>query len=101
MTNRLRTTACALVLSSVCQMVWPSSGSAEAIPVELRKTPQGWQLLRGGKPYFIRGAGGDGSLEERVGNEGGRGARFWGPPAATKRALRAKRRIVPVRLVRP
>lgn len=35
---------------------------AEAIPVELEKTGQGWRLLRGGEPYFIRGAGGDHSL---------------------------------------
>ncbi len=36
---------------------------AEPIPVELVKNEQGWQLLRGGEPYFIRGAGGDHSLE--------------------------------------
>ena len=36
---------------------------AEAIPVELRKSEQGWQLFRGGEPYFIRGAGGTRSLE--------------------------------------
>ena len=36
---------------------------ADAIPVRLEKTEQGWQLLRDGEPYFIRGAGGDASLE--------------------------------------
>ena len=36
---------------------------AEAIPVELIKTDQGWQLLRDGEPYFIRGVGGTHSLE--------------------------------------
>ena len=36
---------------------------AEAIPVELQKTEQGWQLLRDGEPYLIRGAGGTHSLQ--------------------------------------
>ena len=36
---------------------------AEVIPVELRQTEQGWQLLRGGEPYFIKGAGGTHSLK--------------------------------------
>ena len=35
---------------------------AEPVPVELRETDSGWQLYRGGEPYFIRGAGGDLSL---------------------------------------
>lgn len=36
---------------------------AAAIPVELQETEHGWRLLRGGEPYFIRGAGGSASLE--------------------------------------
>lgn len=36
---------------------------AEAVPVELRQTEEGWELLRGGEAYFIRGAGGNHSLE--------------------------------------
>ncbi len=36
---------------------------ASAIPVGLQKTEHGWQLLRGGEPYYIRGAGGSASLE--------------------------------------
>lgn len=35
----------------------------EAIPVELVRSEDGWQLLRDGKLYFIRGAGGTHSLE--------------------------------------
>ena len=37
---------------------------AEPVPVELQKTDDGWQLLRGGEPYFIHGAGGDGPLDQ-------------------------------------
>lgn len=51
--------------------------TAEAIPVELRQTEQGWQLLRGGEPYFIRGAGGSHSLEQ-LAAAGGNSARTWG-----------------------
>jgi hypothetical protein len=48
-----------------------------AIPVELKHTSQGWQLLRGGKPYFIRGAGGDASLEQ-LAAAGANSVRTWG-----------------------
>ena len=50
---------------------------AEAIPVELRQTDEGWQLLRGGEPYFIHGAGGDASLE-RLAALGANSIRTWG-----------------------
>lgn len=50
---------------------------AEAIPVKLEKTGQGWQLLRGGEPYFIRGAGGSHSLGQ-LAAAGGNSLRTWG-----------------------
>ena len=50
---------------------------ADAIPVELRRTDTGWQLLRGGEPYFIRGAGGSGSLEQ-LAAAGANSVRTWG-----------------------
>jgi hypothetical protein len=50
---------------------------AEAARVELKQTPAGWQLLRGGEPYFIRGAGGDGSLEA-LAAAGANSLRTWG-----------------------
>ncbi len=48
----------------------------QPIPVELRQTDEGWQLLRGGEPYFIKGAGGDHSLE-RLAAAGGNSVRTW------------------------
>ncbi len=54
----------------------PSSVKAEATPVELRQTDEGWQLLRGGEPYFIRGAGGDASLEQ-LAAAGANSIRTW------------------------
>ena len=50
---------------------------AEAIPVELKQTEAGWQLFRGGEPYFIKGAGGDGSLEA-LAAAGANSLRTWG-----------------------
>ena len=49
---------------------------SEAIPVEVRQTDSGWQLLRGGEPYFIRGAGGTYSLEA-LAAAGGNSIRTW------------------------
>ncbi|MEO0579157.1 MAG: hypothetical protein AAFZ58_10750, partial [Pseudomonadota bacterium] len=49
---------------------------AEAVPVELKRTEQGWELLRGGEPYFIRGAGGDQSLEA-LARAGANSVRTW------------------------
>jgi hypothetical protein len=49
---------------------------AAAIPVELRQSDRGWQLLRDGEPYLIRGAGGSGSLE-RLAAAGANSVRTW------------------------
>ncbi len=73
----MRTTSHALVLSTACLAMSPSVAAADAIPVELRQTEGGWQLLRGGEPYFIRGAGGDGSLEQ-LAAAGANSIRTWG-----------------------
>ena len=66
-----------LVLMSGALMLLPSASHADAIPVELRQTTQGWQLLRDGEPYFIRGAGGNSSLPE-LAAAGGNSIRTWG-----------------------
>ncbi len=55
----------------------PRAASAEAIPVELRNSEQGWQLFRGGQPYFIRGAGGTASLKQ-LAAAGANSVRTWG-----------------------
>ena len=76
MSLRKKTTH-ALVLTFACLGLWQSAAAAKAIPVELRQTKQGWQLLRGGEPYLIRGAGGDGSLEQ-LAAAGANSVRTWG-----------------------
>ncbi|MEM8756715.1 MAG: glycoside hydrolase family 2 TIM barrel-domain containing protein [Planctomycetota bacterium] len=48
-----------------------------AIPVTVERTDDGVRLLRGGTPYFIKGAGGDSHLEMLVA-AGGNSIRTWG-----------------------
>jgi hypothetical protein len=50
--------------------------AGEPVPVELRQTDEGWQLLRGGEPYLIRGAGGSGSMAE-LAAAGANSIRTW------------------------
>lgn len=47
------------------------------VKVETVKTPNGWQLLRGGEPYYIRGAGGTARMDVIV-ECGGNSVRTWG-----------------------
>ena len=51
-------------------------GRAEPVPVELQQVDGQWQLLRGGQPYLIRGAGGDGPLD-RLAAAGANSIRTW------------------------
>jgi hypothetical protein len=48
-----------------------------AVRVEIMKNQAGWQLMRAGKPYFIKGAGGSASRELLV-RCGGNSIRTWG-----------------------
>jgi hypothetical protein len=66
------------IAALVAAMVRSSTGAEQKpIPVRLEHTNQGYQLLRDGKPYFIRGAGGDGSLA-MLAKAGGNSLRTWG-----------------------
>ena len=49
---------------------------AAPVPVELRQGDDGWELLRGGEPYLIKGAGGSASLE-RLAAAGANSVRTW------------------------
>ena len=55
---------------------------APPIPVQVVKTADGWQLLRGGKPYFIKGVGGDAS-KQLLAQYGGNTFRTWGADRLT------------------
>ena len=57
----------------------PAPVRAAEGPVRVEVVPQGggWRLLRGGEPYVIKGAGGDGSLE-LLAASGANSIRTWG-----------------------
>lgn len=57
------------------------AAAAEPVPVELRRTDDGWQLLRGGEPFLIRGAGGSGSMAE-LAAAGANSVRTWSTDGA-------------------
>jgi hypothetical protein len=61
---------------AACVLLSPSAVYAEAIPVELHQTDDGWQLLRDGEPYLIRGAGGTHSLQQ-LADAGANSIRTW------------------------
>ena len=76
--QRLLASVSTLALGAIVgALLIPANAVAQAIPVELQATEQGWQLLRGGEPYFIRGAGGSASLKE-LAEAGGNSIRTWG-----------------------
>ncbi len=66
-----------LIVACLGFVLWPTAASADAIPVELRQTKDGWQLLRGGEPYFVRGAGGEAPLDQ-LAAVGANSLRTWG-----------------------
>ncbi|MBU2503057.1 hypothetical protein KJ682_17125 [bacterium] len=69
--------AAALALSG-CVCAAPLAVLAQAVPVTLVRTMDGgWQLLRGGEPYFIMGAGGDGP-KDLLAASGANTFRTWG-----------------------
>lgn len=70
MFNTLKRTA--LVVLSIC-----AAAMGQAVKVELKADGGNYQLLRDGKPYFIKGAGGDGSKPFLV-ECGGNSFRTWG-----------------------
>ena len=49
---------------------------AQAVKVEVKQVDGNWQLFRGGEPYYIKGAGGLGYMEEVV-ERGGNSIRTW------------------------
>ena len=65
---------------------------AMPIVVNIVKTPGGFHLVRGGKPYFIKGAGGDGSKTE-LKAAGANSWRTWGVGSDTAGQLAEAQRL--------
>ncbi len=71
-----------LVCGIAAAVLVPSAGMLHSFPaqadvVKVVKIGSGYQLLRDGKPYFIKGAGGDGS-KAMLKADGGNSSRTWG-----------------------
>ena len=60
--------------------------TAQPVPVTLKKTDTGWQLLRNGQPYVIKGVGGSGD-KKLVASLGCNSFRTWGIGDDTKKML--------------
>lgn len=69
-----------LPASSSCQTV--DEGPPQAIRVEIRQTDGGYELHRGGQPYYIKGAGGGREYMELLQAHGGNSIRTWGTGGA-------------------
>ena len=78
-----------LAVVGVISLVWVSlspRGWAEAVKVEVRQVDDGWRLYCDEKPFFIKGAGGDGS-RSLLKEIGGNCVRTWGVDGDTARLL--------------
>ena len=58
----------------------------QPIPVKLKQLGDSWQMFRDGKPYFVKGAGGDGPLN-LLAKCGGNSTRTWGVGPETMQRL--------------
>ena len=65
-------------------VLWTPVAKADdgPIPVQVVQTADGWQLLRAGKPYFVRGAGW-GTPMDSITGAGGNTIRTWGVDSTT------------------
>ncbi len=75
-----------ILLSIIVVTLFSHLISAQAIKVELVKTEEGYSLYRDGKPYYIKGVGGKGHIDELL-YLNGNSIRTWGVDEADE-ALR-------------
>ena len=66
-----------MLLRSALSLLLTLSLTLHAGEVTLSHQGQGWQLLRDGKPYFVKGGGGSTRLES-IAQAGGNSVRLWG-----------------------
>lgn len=78
-----------VLLWSIWGIVVGITSDGFANEVHLSGSPGNWTLTRNGQPYFVRGAGGDGSWE-RLSELGGNSVRTWGAERLTEQLDRAQ-----------
>ncbi len=79
MNRRRQNIACGVI--AICLLTVNLQAQTSAVKVELRKIDSGYQLFRGGQPYFVRGAGGS-KFPDRIAAYGGNSIRTWGTHGA-------------------
>jgi hypothetical protein len=79
-----------LCVSLLALALGVSAQSTTPIKVEVKKADGRYELLRGGQPYFIKGAGG-GQFPERVKAYGGNSIRTWSTYGAEKTLAEANK----------
>jgi len=77
-------------LMAGCWLAMASSAYAQAVRTQVVQEDGKWQLLRDGKPYFIKGVGGDESRQLIV-DLGGNSLRTWGADDLEPKLDEAKR----------
>ena len=77
MKKALRIPYLAQIILMLATLAVSEACAAKPVRVEVVKSHAGWQLLCGGKPYFIKGVGGNGSME-LLAKCGGNSFRTWG-----------------------
>ncbi len=68
----------------------PNTSFGQAIPVTVKQTESGYSLYRNGKPYLIKGAGGQGHLKT-LASLGGNSIRTWGMEEAEEALANAEK----------
>ena len=85
-TKHISTALCALLFAAP---LW-AQPTAQPVAVRLEKQGDKFQLMRGDTPYFIKGAGGDGS-KELLKEYGGNSFRTWGADGSEKKLDEAQK----------
>lgn len=106
MTMTLRSLQVLSVFAAVGMLVHGQISAANEqvegpIKVEVVKTEDGYQMLRNGKPYFVKGAGATGSDYGTVVANGGNSIRTWGVDMALDKLDAAHRHGLTVALCLP
>jgi hypothetical protein len=76
----------------IAALLVPAGALAQPVAVELQQTEAGWQLLRSGEPYPIKGAGGWDHLAT-LADCGGNSIRTWGVGDETQALLDEAHRL--------
>jgi hypothetical protein len=79
----------------VCLILFSRQAAAEPTVVRVVKEADGYRLERDGKPYLIKGAGGEGPLT-LLANLGGNSVRTWGTDNLDKRLDDAQKQGISV-----